>query len=155
MISYNSFEAYNDTCGCSEKCPIPIKNNYINSNYVFSIPLLGEEIEDYICNIYCSHCRPPILSEEVRKYYSLDSRLDLDKLIGKEVRIIKRKVNKITGMKIDGEYHAPLSKIINIDYHQNIKEYRFLKVIIEDDNQSINPSRIILPTLDIIKPFTY
>tara|TARA_B100001093_G_C26501189_1_gene873388 strand:+ start:297 stop:767 length:471 start_codon:yes stop_codon:yes gene_type:complete len=149
MLSLSHFGVYNDSCGCSEKCPIPQNNTYTNSYQIFTIPLLGEEIENYRCNIYSRHCRPAIISQEAVNYYGLTSTLDLNQLIGKEVRIIRRKVDEKTGQKIDNEYHVPLTKIKEISYYENIQEIRCLIVKVEGDDSSINITRIILPKLVI------
>jgi len=149
MLSLSQFGVYNDSCGCPEKCPIPLNNTYINSYQIFTIPLLGEEIGNYRCNVYSSHCRPPIISEEALKHYGFTSSLDLNQLIGKEVRIIRRKVDDKTGQKIDNEYHTPLTKIKEISYYENIQEFRCLVVKVEGYDSSINLTRIILPKLVI------
>ena len=149
MLSFHNFNVYKVNCGCVNNCPIPSEKIYDDHKSLFSVLGLNEKVGDYVCNIFSSHCRMPIISESALNYYKLkeESKMDIQQLVGKEVRILRRKIDSMTKQKINDEYHIPLTKIKEISFYNNINEYRFLNIKVENDDVNINPSRIILPNI--------
>lgn len=151
MESFGNFKVYKNNCGCEDNCPKPFNGEYYNLNYIFDVLGLNEKVGNYVCNIFSSNCRKPIISDHGIYYYNLEekSKLNIQQLIGKEVRVLRRIVDPETNQKMNDQYHIPLTKIEDVIFLNNIQEYRFLVIKVESDHTPINPSRIVLPISDL------